>query len=210
MHYCYQRLIFVVDLLTRLLLFSLSQYVDWRKWWHIATGENSLLCGLLVGFVRHIVLTFTYRTVHINVSVHTIIGNIHLLVTYAILPVRYCTDAPLRRYATLRVVRCLSGGWAKWFVDANLAARQKKNYFITSAVRIPKMICNTWLNGWCNEVYILSTGVAAFHYFCTWRDYCVAINRFALDTYYGDSRYEEGHAAPYPRRATCLVVNWLY
>ena len=51
--------------------------------------------------------------VHINVSVHTIIGNIHLLVTYAILPVWYCIDAPLRRYATLVVVRRLSGGWAK-------------------------------------------------------------------------------------------------
>ena len=41
--------------------------------------------------------------VHINVSVHTIIVNIHLLVTYAILPVWYCTDAPLRRYAVLIV-----------------------------------------------------------------------------------------------------------
>ena len=40
------------------------------------------------------------------------------------------------------------------------------------------MIGNTWLNGLCNEVYILSTGVAAFHYFFTWRDYCVAVNRF--------------------------------
>jgi len=98
--------------------------------------------------------------VHINVSVHTIIENIHLLVTYAILPVWYCIDAPLRRYATLIVVRRLSGGWAKWLVDANLAARQKKNYFITSAVDIPKMICNTWLNDWCNAVGILSTDVA--------------------------------------------------
>jgi len=58
----------------------------------------------------------------------------------------------------------------------------REEFFVPSMVHIPTMIGNTWLNGLCNEVYILSTNVAAFHYFCAWRDYCVAINRFALDT----------------------------
>ena len=52
--------------------------------------------------------------VHMNVSVHTIIVNIHLLVTYAILPVGYCTDAPLRRYAMLIVAPRIGSGRAKW------------------------------------------------------------------------------------------------
>jgi len=151
--------------------------------------------------------------VHINVSVHTIIGNIHLLVTYAILPVWYCTDASLRRYATFIVVRRLSGGWAKWLVDANLAARQKKNYFITSVVHIPKMICNTWLNDWCNAVGILSTDVAVCGITSCLDEISVSIlivQHYARSYCSGDSRYEDGHAAPYPRRASCLVVNWLY
>jgi len=34
---------------------------------------------------------------------------------------------------------------------------QEKNSFVPSVVHIPTMIGNTWLNGLCNEVYILST-----------------------------------------------------
>ena len=49
--------------------------------------------------------------------------------------------------------------------DRALSITQEKPSFVPSVVHIPTMIGNTWLNGLCNDVYILSTGVAAFHYF---------------------------------------------
>jgi len=92
--------------------------------------------------------------------------------------------------------------------DRALSITQEKNSFVPSVVHIPTMIGNTWLNGLCNEVYILSTGVDAFHYFCTWRDYCVAVNRFALDAYYCDSRCRVPSGACYfVHGATGLVAN---
>jgi len=74
------------------------------------------------------------------VSVHAIMVNIHLLVACGILPEYYCTDASLRRYAMLIVALRISSGRAEWLIDIILAARQKRDYFITFSMHMPQTV----------------------------------------------------------------------